>query len=246
MKIILSLTSYIQRFNTLHICLESLFNQTYMPDEIVLYINEPLSLLPGSVMKFVDMGLHIEIIDGDLGPHNKYFHSLKEHPNDIIITVDDDVIYPKDLLLKLINQHSLFPNAVIAGRAHRMLLNEFNDPLPYEEWEHECKLYNVPSMSLVATGVGGILYPPMCMNKEVLNSEAIIRLCKYADDIWLKCMQYINKTPVCLIKQEKQHPDIISQTQECGLYHMNREKHQNDVYLANIIKEYNIIFTKEE
>lgn len=245
MKTILSLTSYKKRFDTLHICLESLFRQIYMPDEIVLYVNESLNQLPDLIVKFISMGLHIEKVDQDLGPHNKYFYSMKKNPNDIIITVDDDVIYPKDLLLKLVNGHNSFPNAVIAGRGHRMRFNELNEPLPYIEWDHECNIYNIPSMDLMATGVGGVLYPPGSMSREVMNTNAIIRLCKYADDIWLKCMQYINRTPVCLISQKKQHPNIISQTQECALYHINKYKHQNDIYLSNVMKEYNIKFTSE-
>lgn len=61
-------------------------------------------------------------------------------------------------------------------------------------------------MDLLATGVGGILYPPHCMDNRLFDIEKIQQLCLYGDDIWLKAMQLLSGTPVVAIFHENQHP----------------------------------------
>ena len=40
-------------------------------------------------------GLTIRFCE-DLKAHKKYYYAFKEYPDDIVITVDDDVIYPQE------------------------------------------------------------------------------------------------------------------------------------------------------
>lgn len=43
----------------------------------------------------------------------------------------------------------------------------------------------------MAVGVGGILYPPSCLDKRAFDINKIQELCIGADDIWLKCISTI-------------------------------------------------------
>ncbi len=240
MKIIISLASYSARYSTLHLCLQSLFSQTLRADEIILYIATEKGLLPESVLKFEKQGLRICKVSEDLRPHNKYYYAMQEYKDDIIITVDDDVIYPKNLIELLIISYSKFPFAVSAGRAHGILIGTDGYPIQYTQWDWEAKQYDKPLFRLMATGVGGILYPPHCMNKELFSKKNIYKFCLLQDDVWLKCMQLLAGTPVIIIKQKQQHPSVIPDVYRDGLYINNKYKGGTDKAFRLLLDEYKI------
>ena len=41
------------------------------------------------------MGLEIIFVSDELACHNKYYYAFQQYSDDVIITVDDDVIYDK-------------------------------------------------------------------------------------------------------------------------------------------------------
>ena len=240
-KILVSIASYAERFLTLPLCLKNVFHQTHPPDYVFLFIKQSdISRLPQEVLDYTKNGLKIQLAYPDLKPHNKYFHIMQQYPDDIVITLDDDVLYPLDLIEKLILSYHAYPDARSAGRAHKIRLDSNGNILPYEAWERECKIYNAPSLSLFACGVGGVLYPPHCMPDETFNSDAIKKLCLYADDVWLKAMQLLQYTPVVLIKQQKQHPECIPDVAEHGLYQTNKLMGRNNLYIKNVFDTYHI------
>lgn len=243
MRLIVSIASYEKRFPTLHLCLKNLFYQSVRPDKFLLYLDRPYKVIPQEVLQLQEYGLEIHFAKVDLKSHNKYFYTMQQYPNDLIITLDDDVLYPHDLISKLLLSYQRFPFAVSAGRVHRMTFDSQGFVMPYNFWEKEIHCYHIPSMELIASGVGGVLYPPKCMDRELFHMKKIQKLCLYGDDIWLKAMQILKGTPVVAVYQECQHPPIIEGTQQCGLYIRNKLQHRNDLYIRNVFNEYNL--TKE-
>ena len=49
--------------------------------------------------------MKIEFKDEDLRSHKKYYYTIKEYPDDIMITVDDDIFYRSDMIAKLMAYH---------------------------------------------------------------------------------------------------------------------------------------------
>ena len=47
------------------------------------------SFIPNSLLSLEKRGLIIELCEGDLRSHKKYYYALRQYPNDIIITIDD-------------------------------------------------------------------------------------------------------------------------------------------------------------
>ena len=47
---------------------------------------------------------------------------MQEFPDDIIVTVDDDVIYYKEMLSELYKTYLKFPKCIVTGRAHEITL----------------------------------------------------------------------------------------------------------------------------
>ncbi|MFL0493516.1 glycosyltransferase [Priestia megaterium] len=237
-KVIVSLTSYPARFSTIHICIKSLLNQTCKPDKVILYLGKDCTAkdITKEMKKLENYGLEIKMGYEDIRPHKKYYYAMQEYPNDIVVTVDDDVIYDRNLIESLMESYSKYPYAVSARRVHNIIKSEKNLQ-PYNKWEFECTSIQEPSMNLIAIGVGGILYPPACMSERVFDLKSIKKICLNADDIWLKFMQVINSTPVVWVDSTFIHPVSIRGIQGLALNSSNLIESENDLYI-NKMEDY--------
>ena len=240
-EIIVSLTSFPERFPALHSVIESMLCQTMRPDKVILYLDDDVSVIPSNLKKLcIAYGVQIEKRPGNMKPHKKYYYALKEHPNSIVITIDDDEIYPRNLIEDLYTVHKKFPNCVIAARAHKI---RFNNGIVenYNNWEWESTLSHVPSMRLVATGCGGVLYPPFCMDSRVFDLELITKLSINADDLWLKIMQVLKHTPVVICNNviRKKRVSVYG-SQNKALNSSNVVQQFNDIYMNNLIDYFNL------
>lgn len=240
MKVIISIASYEKRFSTLHICLENILKQSVKPDKFLLYLDRHYKNIPQRILNLQQYGLEICFAEKDLKSHNKYFYAMQRYPDDILITLDDDALYPPNLVKQLLDSYKKYPFAVSAGRVHRIRFSANGVVMPYNLWDKEINLYDFPSMELFANGVGGVLYPPKCMDSRLYDIANIQRLCLYGDDIWLKAMQILKGTPVVAIRQKHQHPPIINNTQQHGLYIINKLQNRNDSYIKEVFNEYNL------
>lgn len=241
-KIIVSLASYPARFSTLHLCLKSILNQTLKPDAIILNIDDYVSIneIPEEVQSLQKYGLTIKFVPHDLKPHKKYLFTMQEYPDAIIITIDDDVIYRRNLIKQLFLSYTKYPNAISAMRVHKMRKTEKNMIDKYTKWFFEFSHCTQPSFALCATGIGGILYPPHSLDTEVFNISQIKALCLKADDIWLKFMELRQKTPVVWVKSSHILPIEIKQQQNHGLNIENVLHDSNDRYIQILQNEYHI------
>lgn len=235
---IISLTSYQKRFSTLHICLNSLFNQTLRFDKIILYLDsdEDMDEIPPNVKEFIKYGLQIIKTDEMLKSHTKYYYAMNDFRDDIIITVDDDVIYDAGRLESLYKSYLRYPRAISAGRVHKITFDQNGNLKPYLEWEFECDTIQYPSTKLFATGVGGVLYPPNLLPNITFNKEYICKYSPYTDDIWLKFMELINGIKVVYSGSRPQHPKQITGTREHGLFTYNKANGLNDHCIQELRK----------
>ncbi|MBO4828839.1 MAG: glycosyltransferase [Fibrobacter sp.] len=236
-SIIVSLTSYPARFKTLDICIKSLLNQKLPASKIILYLSKDIQIdsLPKSLLKLQRYGLEIRNNCEDLKPHKKYFYAIQEFKDSIVVTADDDVIYPKDWLDSLYKSYLQHPNCISARRVHRITRDVNNKAVSYQHWELECKSILQPSMNLVAIGVGGVLYPPHIFDSSIqyFNETDITEICLNADDIWLKYLEAIQGTPVVWVPNKQCHPITIfdNQIKESALFKTNLKENQNDQYI---------------
>ena len=242
--IVVSLTSFPARFKTLHLAIKSILCQSIKPDIIFLCLTKEEvnneSELPSNVLELKKYGLEIYFADINLKPHNKYFYAIQQYPASLLITVDDDNIYDKNLISDLYASYLNNPGAISARRVHKILFDKNNNILPYSVWHYEYKKSVSQSYDLLATGVGGVLYPPGILPKETLNADKIKELCLNADDIWLKFMELKNYIPVIWVKGRRIHPYSIKKAQKITLQKNNYHKNQNDIYISALQKYYNI------
>ena len=240
-RLIVSLTTYPKRIGLIPQVLDSIYAQTRKPDEIVLWLApeqfpEREKELPDRLLELKKDGkLTIRWCD-DLKAHKKYFFAMQEYPEDLIVTVDDDLTYSKDTLAALYNSYLLYPEAVSTVRAHLIVIDEDQRILPYQSWIQETDAcMHEPSMQLMATGGAGVLYPPHLFRKEFFDPQAVMENSLYADDLWLKAMQLASNVPVVVARPHEQL-QYIPDSQEEALYLFNVRQNQNDVQLENIIR----------
>ena len=249
-RLIVSLTTYPARIDGLAQVLESLYNQERQADEIVLWLAEEEfpgkeQDLPEYLTGLVDQNRLVIRWCDNLKPHKKYFYAFREYPNDLIVTVDDDLLYSKNMLSSLHRSYLMYPEAVSAVRVHLMVVSEDNRILPYNAWvrETDCCLYT-PSMQLFATGGAGTLYPPELFRKEFLDRDAIQENSPLADDLWLKAMELLSGVPV-VAARPREALQYLPGSQEDALKLVNDEQKQNDVQLENIIRWTDRVFGKD-
>jgi hypothetical protein len=250
-KVIVSLTSYPARLPYLHICIKSLLNQTYKPDKIILYLGEDTKRenVTPQLWELCPFGLEIVFCPGNLKSYKKYIYALQQYPDDIIITVDDDVIYNRKLIGSLMRSYAKHPGAVSAREGNR-IASDKGECLPYAYWRWQYAFVwrknRKPSWQLMAIGVGGVLYPPASkcpMAGDVFDIDLIINICDCLnDDIWLKIHQLRAGIPVVMVPGAVSFV-LIPHTQETAMYtlQVNGMPYQ-DYYIDRMRKHFNMDF----
>lgn len=242
-KIIISFTTIPERLDNLMLTLETLMEQSLKPNKIILYIyieqfkDIDVEEILGN---FIKRGLEVKRVSEDLRAHKKYFYSFQEFPNDLIITVDDDILYSKKMVELLYKGYQKYPNCIICMRAHGIKYSQ-NHFEKYWDWEYEVVGKKTPKMDLIATGGAGTLYEPKQFSNEIYNKKNIIKLSLSADDLWLKAMQIINNIKVVKVTPLKGSVTVIIGSQEVALVNENVYNNQNDKVLSDLNKEYKLL-----
>lgn len=244
--IVVTMTSFPARFKTIHLALKSIMAQTIKPDKIILYLDDNVEdgQITEKMRRLKKYGLEIKKRPVDMKVHKKYYYAMKEYPDAIIVTVDDDCMYRKGLISTLLETHKKYPGAICSKRVHRMLTDENGKLLPYNDWGVECDEISNPSMQLCATGVGGVLYPPHLMKDTLLNLDLIMELSPKADDLWLKYIEVISNVPVVRAPGKYNLSYMIQSVQELGLRNSNVTESQNDIYIERLQEYFKIDWKK--
>lgn len=243
MKTVISLTSYPPRINIVPQTILSLLVQKPAPDLIVLYLAEsqfPGGKIPAELTTMAKKNKSFQIRwTKDTRSYKKLIPALHDFPDDIIIVVDDDVIYPQEWFERLINAHKKYPNAVIGNYVYRIDLNR-----PYKRWR---KLQNKfwrrwffgrPSFKNNATGVGGVLYPPHSLHPDVFREDLFKTLAPTNDDIWFWAMSVLNGTEIAIVPNPIKDLPLIANSQVVSLWSENKSDNKNNESLNAILNHY--------
>ena len=244
-RIIVSLTSFPERIHCIEETLLSIFKQSIKPDLVVLYLskeefNVPINNLCNN-KSFI-----IKYVDGNLMSHKKYFYALQEFKDDVVITLDDDMIYHEKTIETLLKFHQKYPTYVIANRARFIAINDDKVESYYNRPTNSP--IDAPSLLLLGTGVLGILYPPNCFDEFTFNTKLIEENCLTNDDLWLKINEIRLEIPTVLTDLDKTL-NFRSGTQDNKLCYSNFLSDNCNKDFAKLTNLFNInlkdIFIKE-
>ncbi len=183
--VVVSLTSYGRRVKEGVVCysIYSILRQTLQPKRIILWLSQDEwtdSTLPKHVAQLKRYGVEIRFCE-DMRSYKKLLPTLLLLPDEDIITVDDDILYPKSLIHYLIDSHLQYPNMIIAPLMKRPLKKE-NQLLPYTQWY--CEILTEPDISYLPLGGSGCYYPKHSLASYVTDYALAHQYAPLADDVW--------------------------------------------------------------
>lgn len=239
-EVIVSLTSYGDRIRYAYLAIESIMQAIVKPDRIILWLadEEKDKEIPMALQKQMRRGLEIRYCK-DTRSYKKLIPALQEFPDAVIVTIDDDMIYDVDLLDNLLYGYQQHPDCIVANRTHRIVCGSNGKPVSYLNWQW----WSYDSQPLhfnFLTGCGGVLYPPHCLDPEVLNEEAFMSLCPTADDVWFNAMAVKKGTRVFHSLQSNCFETQSSAISSLASQNNNAADCRNDVQLNAVYGKYDL------
>lgn len=223
----------------------SILRGSVLPDRVVLYVTmeqfgpqglpPELTALQGECPIF-----EIRDYPADIRSYRKLVPALADFPEAVIVTVDDDVDYGRDMLARLLALHARHPRAVLAHRAKLI-----RPGLPYRRWR-KWRWYHFllrrirPGYDNLPTGVGGVLYPPHCLSEDMLDPQLFTEIAPTTDDIWFWAAATAAGTPVIPVPFGQNKPRGLGKPKELSLKLANfkRSTDRNAAALEAICERY--------
>jgi hypothetical protein len=247
-RVIVSLTSFPEAIPFAADAVRSILGGSVKPDKVVLYLTFsqfPECKIPSEIIKLTEENPLFEVrhYENDIRSYRKLIPALKDFPDDIIVTVDDDISYHKNMLRDLLRLHERYPDAIIAHRVKRLKLNT-----PYRRWR-KYRWYNFftrtlrPKFGNIQTGVGGVLYPSGSLKSDMLNPEIFTKMAPTADDIWFWAAAVANGTKTAPVPFGHSKPRGLGKPKELSLKRINVKSgvDVNRAVLESIIEKYPVI-----
>lgn len=269
-KVYVTLTTISRRIEKVYETIMSLLTQDYPIDQITLYISlEPFLLdhgiqhIPTELQLLTDLDTRfiISYVE-NIGSYRKLLPCLRSHWTEdcLIITVDDDKIYPKDMVSEMISyyrQHG--ERHIVANRAfvktNKILKNLCHDHCQVKSdliklVERQCankseaqalsyqfgSEYDFIKIISFCEGNDGVLYHPKFFTPIVYDWKLIKNLAGNHDDFWFKLCALINGHGViCLSLFETRKTRQRENTQTSALHkHINIGSYEK--YLNQMVR----------
>lgn len=233
--VIVSLTTHGERFESVHLAIESIAAGSLLPSRIILWLDDEslLNNLSPGLRELVKRGLEVKL-SSNLGPHTKYFPTLREFGPGrsalALATADDDILYPQNWLARLVRAWSRSADRIHCWRAHEMSLVRPDTLAPYQDWKPAWT--RAPRSSNFLTGVSGVIYPKRMLRALALAGEGFLTCSPKADDVWLNYVAVQNDIRVQQVRRIPRHFPVIGGTQQTGLFHSNAIGTRNDEQIS--------------
>lgn len=115
-EVVISFTTLPHRIHKIEPMINSVLDQTVRPTRIFLNLPEKTQkgkkyVLPGFIED--NSFIAVRVIKKDLGPATKLLPTLESEPAALIVVVDDDQVYPVNLIENYLRYHQEFPDEAL-------------------------------------------------------------------------------------------------------------------------------------
>ena len=238
MKRIISLTVLPSRLNNVKATIDSLLNQDEAADEICVWLPKNAKR-DGEQIKDVPQFLkqdpvRVERVD-DVGPATKLIPALRKYWNEketIIVTVDDDHIYPKGWFAGLLAYSALYRSACVGHRGRRLLrLGKLRLSCSYKQASCiEGDRIGKPKKADFLTGNWGVLYRVKFFDEEVFDLDLDTPMF-FTDDIWFSGM--VSKNGIIRYVVPMKEAVVPTDSNDVSaLWELNEAEENNDWSIA--------------
>ena len=228
-KIIVSTTTWKQRDEVFAKMIEHLQKQTLKPDKIILWLSEdeyqgiiPEHLKDCLDKKWID---EIRFVPGNTYAHKRW-EVFKEHQNDYVILVDDDLYYPTDFISELYkNSKQQKCPCCYFGKTENFIHLKRSTPKEMERCSLKNHLYS-----------GLCCFPPNTFPIEILSTKYTSlrdKYCPRSDDSWMDVCTWKYNIPVYIINKWPENSLVdyhIPNSQDVGTW-----KTYNSIKCGNTI-----------
>lgn len=243
MKPIVTLTTISGRLERVAKTIETILKQTLLPHSVNLYISEEpylidqgISSADDNLRRIHDLGANIYYVK-NTGPYRKQcpliyqLHASGADPMTPFITIDDDVIYPENIVEMLMAEASR-TNAVVSHRGRQITFGN-GWYSAYDEFvapKEKCSLLNI------GTGRNGIAYRLKYFPINYADFVGPV-IAPTADDLWCKfvtaayCVPTLILQPEAIFDTRLDFAEVSPGDKE-GLFHTFNAKGKNDLALT--------------
>jgi hypothetical protein len=155
------------------------------PSRLILWIDDEglINNLPATIRRLQNRGLEVKSCR-NYGPHTKYYPYVDSQDSfdTPLVTADDDILYPRYWLKKLLAANREYPQAIHCYWAHVVDVGASGIGR-YSDFQL-CSSTRL-SLNHVALGVMGVIYPPSFLMLLKRSGTAFDGCCPKADDLWL-------------------------------------------------------------
>lgn len=247
-EVIVTLTTHGRRIYEAYLAIESIMRGTIKPNRIILWLSDEIKgeTLPQTLLNQCKRGLEIRYTN-DIGPYTKLIPSLREYPHALLVTIDDDIIYPYDALEMLLNAHVSHPFCICANRCLDVKIKKDRTLASFPTWKELETKGRISKLNFFE-GLAGVLYPPGCFPEEVFDEVGFLSICPTADDIWFNCMALKNGTDIVLANDHYiRFPLVFNDSvQDMGLWRINNniKDCQHDKQLFAVMQHFKLSYAE--
>lgn len=216
-KVIASMTSFPGRIDKIHLSIKSLFCQTHKPDRIILWLAEeqfPDHKLPSTIEELIDVGLEVKYVENIMGCKRWFYIYPELRDEELLVTFDDDIVFPEKCIERIIRTHEKFPDAIVCDRGQTVAYDATGKMLIPGRWKviSDEGVY-APSFKVLPSPGGGCLFFKGALHHDATDLEVVKQNLK-TGDLFLMFMAVQNGTRI--IRTEKYHRvfSVIPDTQQ--------------------------------
>lgn len=224
--VIVSLASIPSRLSIVHITIRSILNQSILPKKIILWLHEDLEdKIPKKLSSLTGDLFKIRYSNYS-SSHRKLVETLKFFPNTIVVTCDDDMMYRKNWLSKLYEEHQKKIKKIIGNQTRCISYTDSGELLAYRDWSSG--ITSCPNKNTtLPIGASGTLYPVDSLDKQVYDQQLFLKLAPKADDLWFKAMALLKGTESVQAENSGKEPIPIWGSQKVSLKKINITEDKN-------------------
>jgi hypothetical protein len=113
-RIIVTLTTWSKRIGNIPTVLDTIFAQTRNPDLVVLNLAYE-EVIPEEVQSYLEKhSVEVNRVK-DTKVYKKLIPTIRKYPNDCVISIDDDWLYPEGMIEDFMDIHKRYPDNPISG-----------------------------------------------------------------------------------------------------------------------------------
>lgn len=218
-RVFVSCTSIFQNQDILLTTLRSIQNQSLKPERLFIFLSKEPYLLDQGFQQGMDSiqadlakylydhqsWITVEFVP-NTGPYRKLLPLLDRYvheQNVLVVTIDDDTVYPSDLLENMVNDFVRAGGDCCVSYRGFTMVGEWAN-LSYE---NRAPKLTEKCVKNFATGKGGVLYPIGLFAPrfpDILKREWYQTLCPTGDDIWFNLNRMALNIPL-FVDNSKQY-----------------------------------------